>query len=83
MESVNELQDRPLNLEQLGKEELVDIFDSPHSLTPPTHVVLNHVAVKKSDRTFNVYSVTHRFKSKYTTYKFYVHQRKGSNSMDF
>lgn len=50
MESVNELQDRPLNLEQLGKEDLVDIFDSPHSLTPPTHVVLYNLRVIQQPR---------------------------------
>lgn len=36
------------------------------------------MGLKKLDKNYNVYAITHRFKSKYTTYKFYTHQRKST-----
>lgn len=31
---------KTVSLDHLSKDDLIDIFDSTHSLNPPTHVVL-------------------------------------------
>ncbi|KAM3128312.1 hypothetical protein pb186bvf_019609 [Paramecium bursaria] len=58
-------------------DDLIQIFSNVNSLSPPQHVCLNHLAClnpNKNNSPYNVYAVTHRFKAKYTTIKFYTHK---------
>lgn len=76
---------------QLGQQEMFDhliqLFSNVNSLSPPQHVNLNHLACltagNKSSNSYNVYAMTHRFKAKYTTIKFYTHKYQESKQQLF
>ncbi|KAL4498315.1 hypothetical protein ABPG72_013121 [Tetrahymena utriculariae] len=55
-------------------EVLMHVFQPGHSITPVDHVTLNHIGIDNLNHheKYNVYCITQRFKTKYTTYKFYT-----------
>jgi len=62
----------PNNFSQL--EVVYRTFENTNTLSPPTHVVLNHLGTPKSKESasYTVNTMTQRFKSKYATIKFYT-----------
>jgi len=61
----------------LSKVETVyRMFENANTLSPPTHVVLNHLGTLKQpshkEKSYDVNTMTQRFKSKYATIKFYT-----------
>ncbi|EGR27824.1 hypothetical protein IMG5_188500 [Ichthyophthirius multifiliis] len=62
-------------LKQEENEVLIHIFEGDHQLAPPLHVTTKHVGIKQRKKPqYHTYSLTQRFKQKYTTYKFYTNQ---------
>ncbi|CAD8057293.1 unnamed protein product [Paramecium sonneborni] len=72
-----ELEDaKPSISQQEIFDHLIQIFSNVNSLSPPPHVNLNHLACLTTNKNspFSVYALTHRFKAKHTTIKFYTHK---------
>jgi len=68
--------EKPLNTpENLSQLEIVyRTFENTNTLSPPSHVVLNHLGTSKDKESssYVVNAMTQRFKSKYATIKFYT-----------
>ena len=57
--------------EELNEKEIIELFDSPHSLPPPYHVEVDHL-ICHTECSNPYFLLTQRFKNKYTTYRYFM-----------